>query len=25
VRSMETPFGRQHITEAIRWAAGHTD
>ena len=22
VRSLETPFGRQHITEAIRWAAG---
>ena len=21
VRSLETPFGRQHITEAIRWAA----
>ena len=22
VRSLETPFGRQHITEGIRWAAG---
>ena len=22
VRSLDTPFGRQHITEAIRWAAG---
>ena len=22
VRSMETPFGRQHIAEAIRWASG---
>ena len=24
VRSMETPFGRQHIAEAIRWASGKT-
>ena len=23
VRSLETPFGRQHLTEAIRWAAGN--
>ena len=22
IRSLETPFGRQHITEGIRWAAG---
>tara|TARA_Y100001934_G_scaffold276039_1_gene371754 strand:- start:2774 stop:3610 length:837 start_codon:yes stop_codon:yes gene_type:complete len=22
IRSLDTPFGRQHITEAIRWAAG---
>jgi len=22
VRSLNTPFGRQHITEGIRWAAG---
>jgi type 1 glutamine amidotransferase len=22
VRSLETPFGKQHIVEAIRWAAG---
>ena len=22
VRSLETPFGRQHIVEAIKWAAG---
>ena len=22
VRSLETPFGLQHITEGIRWAAG---
>ena len=22
VRSLETPFGRQHIVEAVRWAAG---
>jgi type 1 glutamine amidotransferase len=21
IRSLETPFGRQHITEAIKWAA----
>ena len=24
VRSLETPFGRQHITEAIKWAAGES-
>ena len=21
IRSLETPFGRQHITEAVKWAA----
>ena len=25
VRSLETPFGRQHIIEAIRWAAKTTE